>query len=109
MSKLRSQTSRLNGAKSRGPKSAAGKQISARNSIDHGLFAETFAEEGNRFVAALAREVFIAHAAPSSRTFALCEEQLRQHKPLITIHDLANGNLLALPGGRGFTESEAES
>jgi hypothetical protein len=42
MSKLRSQTSRLNGAKSRGPKSAAGKQIS----IDHGLFAKNFVLDG---------------------------------------------------------------
>jgi hypothetical protein len=46
ISPLRSQTARINGAKSRGPKTPTGKQISARNSIDHGLFAEVIALDG---------------------------------------------------------------
>lgn len=61
------------------------------------------AEERNRFVASVATEVFVAHAAPASRTFALCEELLRQNKPLVTIDDSANGNLLDLPAVRGFS------
>jgi hypothetical protein len=36
-SKLRSDTARANGAKSRGPKSAATREISSRNSLRHGL------------------------------------------------------------------------
>jgi predicted Rossmann fold nucleotide-binding protein DprA/Smf involved in DNA uptake len=55
------------------------------------------AEERNRFVAAVASQVFAAHAAPSSRTFALCKELLGQGKPVVTVNDPANGNLLRLP------------
>jgi predicted Rossmann fold nucleotide-binding protein DprA/Smf involved in DNA uptake len=53
------------------------------------------AEERNRFVAAVASVVFVAHAAPASRTFALCDELSRQNKRVITIDDPTNGNLLA--------------
>src|SRR6476660_9916290 len=38
-SKLKSDTARANGAKSRGPKSAATREISSRNSLKHGLLA----------------------------------------------------------------------
>src|SRR5881628_2535746 len=38
-SKLKSNTARANGAKSRGPKSAATREISSRNSLHHGLTA----------------------------------------------------------------------
>src|SRR5437899_1237246 len=38
-SKLRSDTARANGAKSRGPKTAATRQISSMNSLRHGLTA----------------------------------------------------------------------
>src|SRR5437016_8997260 len=38
-SKLKSDTARANGAKSKGPKSAATREISSRNSLRHGLTA----------------------------------------------------------------------
>ncbi len=63
------------------------------------------AEERNRFVAAIANEIFVAHAAPASRTFALCAELSRQNKSLITIDDPANANLLKLPDVRGFMQT----
>jgi len=62
------------------------------------------AEERNRFVAAVADRIFAAHAAPSSRTFALCEELHRRGKPLVTVDDPANGNLLSMPGVRGVVD-----
>jgi hypothetical protein len=61
------------------------------------------ADERNHFVAALATQIFAAHAAPSSRTLALCEELLRRGKPVVTIDDPANGNLLSMPGVRGLS------
>jgi len=39
-SELKSETSRANGAKSRGPITAEGKEISSRNSLDHGFTAK---------------------------------------------------------------------
>jgi predicted Rossmann fold nucleotide-binding protein DprA/Smf involved in DNA uptake len=62
------------------------------------------AEERNHFVAALAGDVFVAHAARSSHIFALCEHLLRENRPLITIDDPANSNLLAESGVRAFKQ-----
>jgi hypothetical protein len=58
----------------------------------------SMAEERNRFVAALAVESFVAHAAPGSRTRALCEELASQGKPVVMIDDPANRELLGQQG-----------
>lgn len=50
----------------------------------------------NEFVAALADRVFVAYAAPGSKTEALCREVLAWGKPLHTFGDNANANLLKL-------------
>ncbi|HEX4138302.1 MAG TPA: DNA-processing protein DprA [Bryobacteraceae bacterium] len=52
------------------------------------------AEERNRFVTALADHIFVAHAAPASRTLALCLELLRRNKPVFTVDDPSNQRLL---------------
>jgi hypothetical protein len=56
------------------------------------------ADARNRFVGALADRIFVAHAAPASRTLALCEELRKDGKPLLTIDDAANEPLF------GFAE-----
>jgi hypothetical protein len=67
--------SQANGAKSRGPVTAAGKKISARNSIRHGLLANTFTLPGEahgRFRELLKN--FTAEYQPATETeFALVE------------------------------------
>ena len=55
-----------------------------------------FADARNRFVGALADRVFVAHAAPGSRTLALCEELQVKGKPILTVDDSANSNLAGL-------------
>lgn len=56
------------------------------------------ADDRNRFVGAVADRVFVAHAAPASRTLAMCEE-LRMHgKPLLTVDDEANAPILGFAG-----------
>ena len=50
----------------------------------------------NRFVAALADTLLIAHAEPQSRTELLAQEVIRWGKPLYTIDNPANDNLVAL-------------
>jgi len=59
------------------------------------------AEERNRFVAALADELFVAHAEPDSKTDRLCKEILALGKRLYTLHSTANANLFAL-GAKPF-------
>ena len=44
--KLKSETARLNGARSRGPITPEGKQASARNSLRHGMLSQTIVLEG---------------------------------------------------------------
>jgi predicted Rossmann fold nucleotide-binding protein DprA/Smf involved in DNA uptake len=72
--------------------------------LKHRRITADLADRRNRFVAALASEVFVAHAAPSSRTFVLCKELAGQGKPLITVDDPANGNLLGMSGVRGLPQ-----
>ena len=54
------------------------------------------AEERNLFVATLANEIFIAYAAPGSKTEAFARQVASWGKPLCTLDDPANANLLAL-------------
>lgn len=58
------------------------------------MTAET-AVERNRFVAALADEIFVAHAAPQSQTEQFCCEVLAWGKTLHTLDSDANANLIA--------------
>jgi predicted Rossmann fold nucleotide-binding protein DprA/Smf involved in DNA uptake len=57
--------------------------------------AET-ATARNRFVAGLAERIFIAYAAPESRTEALCRELLAVGREVWTLDNAANANLVAL-------------
>jgi predicted Rossmann fold nucleotide-binding protein DprA/Smf involved in DNA uptake len=50
----------------------------------------------NLIVAALAPEVFVAHAEPLSRTAILCDDVLKWGKKLYTVDNDANRELLAL-------------
>ncbi len=54
------------------------------------------ADQRNRFVASLATTIFVAHAAPGSRTFSLCTELRHHNRQLFTIDDPTNANLTAL-------------
>jgi predicted Rossmann fold nucleotide-binding protein DprA/Smf involved in DNA uptake len=50
----------------------------------------------NRFVTALADQTVVTHAAPGSRTEALCRQSLTWGKPVWTIASSENENLLAM-------------
>ena len=54
------------------------------------------AAQRNRFVAALADAVFVAHASPGGKTESLCREIVAWGKPLWTAPGPENANLLAL-------------
>ena len=54
------------------------------------------ARQRNRFVAALADQIFVSYAAPNSKTEFFCREIIAWRKPLFTLADPANENLLAL-------------
>lgn len=54
------------------------------------------AQQRNEFVSALAEEIFVAHAAPGSKTERFCHEILAQDKPLLTLESDDNTHLLAL-------------
>jgi predicted Rossmann fold nucleotide-binding protein DprA/Smf involved in DNA uptake len=54
------------------------------------------ARQRNRFVAALAGQIFVGYAAPNSKTEFFCREIIAWRKPLYTLADTANENLLAL-------------
>ncbi len=65
------------------------------------------AERRNAFVAALAAQVLVLHAAPGSKTERMCGELLRQGKPVYTLGGEENANLLAL-GARVFGPAHAD-
>lgn len=50
----------------------------------------------NRFVAAIADDVLIAHAQPDGKTEQLARELIARGKQIYTLNNSANGNLLAL-------------
>jgi len=62
----------------------------------------------NRFVAALANAVLIAHARPGSKTEALAREVIGWGKPVYTLDHPANRNLLEL-GARRMEAAELDS
>jgi predicted Rossmann fold nucleotide-binding protein DprA/Smf involved in DNA uptake len=62
----------------------------------HKRITAALAGARNRFVGALADRVFVAHAAPGSRTLALCEELRASGRNLCTVDDPANAPLLTV-------------
>lgn len=56
----------------------------------------------NRFVAALADAVFVAHSAAGGQTEALCREVVTWGKPLLTFGSEQNAGIMAL-GARGVS------
>lgn len=54
------------------------------------------ARKRNEIVAALADAVFVAHAAPGSKTERFCHDVLSWGKPLLTLESGENAHLLAL-------------
>ena len=53
------------------------------------------ARRRNEFVAALADAVFVAHAAPGSKTEQFCHDMLTLGKPLLTLESDENTGLIA--------------
>lgn len=62
---------------------------------------EATARIRNDFVAELADEIFVAHAAPDGKTEAFCRRILASGKPLLTLDSPHNSALLSL-GARGI-------
>jgi predicted Rossmann fold nucleotide-binding protein DprA/Smf involved in DNA uptake len=62
----------------------------------HKRITASLAEERNRFVAALADEVLLAHASPSSKTAAFCRELLADGKRVYTLNATANEPLISM-------------
>ena len=65
------------------------KESQRRNTVETAM-------ERNRFVAAVADAVFVAHASPNSKTKRFCHEVLSWGKPLYTLESDANINLIRL-------------
>jgi predicted Rossmann fold nucleotide-binding protein DprA/Smf involved in DNA uptake len=59
----------------------------------HKRITAALADARNRLVGALSDRIFVAHAAPGSRTLALCEELLALGKAVVTVDDPANAGL----------------
>ena len=64
------------------------------------------AAQRNRLVAELAQRVFIAHAAPGSKTEALARKLAESGKPLMTLDSSANANLVSMGAEAVGTEWE---
>lgn len=52
--------------------------------------------ERNRFVAALADSILLPYAEPNSKTEKICKELLTWNKPMYTLQNENNANLIAL-------------
>jgi len=65
------------------------KESQRRNTVDTAM-------ERNRFVAAVANAVFVAHASPNSKMEKFCHEVLKLGKPLYTFESEANSNLIEM-------------
>jgi predicted Rossmann fold nucleotide-binding protein DprA/Smf involved in DNA uptake len=65
------------------------KESQRRNTVDTAM-------ERNRFVAAVANAVFVAHASPNSKMERFCHEVLKLGKPLYTFESEANSNLIEM-------------
>ena len=50
----------------------------------------------NYFVAALANQIFVAHAEPEGKTNQFCRDILKWKKPVLTLSSDANAHLLAI-------------
>ena len=59
------------------------------------------AHQRNRFVGALADRIFVPHAAPNSRTLALCATLSNSGKRILTVSDPKNQPLKALDSTTG--------
>ena len=59
----------------------------------HQRITAALAEQRNRVVGALADRVFVAHAAPGSRTMTVCTELQAHGKEIVTVSDPANSEL----------------
>ena len=60
----------------------------------------------NKFVAALADQVFVAYAAPGGKTETFCQKVLGWDKPLLTFKNPSNSSLLA-SGAQPYTGLKA--
>ncbi len=71
----------------------------------------TLAEQRNRYVAGLARVVFVAHAAPGGQIERLCAELIAEGKPPLTFASEYNAGIIALGArsvaGTGISEIRA--
>ncbi|MCL4486732.1 MAG: DNA-processing protein DprA [Chloroflexi bacterium] len=72
----------------------------------HKRLSSVLAPERNRFVAALADKVLAIHAEPGGKVEQLCREVTGWGKPLYTLADDANANLVAL-GARAISVGDA--
>ena len=77
------------------------KESERRNTVETAL-------ERNRFAAALADTIFVAHASPNSKMETFCHEVLKLRKPLYTFESEANRSLINIgvkplsPGNLNF-------
>lgn len=77
------------------------KENQRRNTVETAM-------DRNRFVAALADAVFVAHASPNSKMEKFCHEVLKLGKPLYTFESVANKFLINI-GAKPLSASNLDS